>query len=494
VFGARILSIFTGMIFLVMITGWLNPARFGFWEVLVSFVTFASYPAGWLTFWATREVARGGFVARTALALNLLLSVVGVLLYFAFALLTSSAGGVGTGPLVLAALLVPLSYWNQAAIAVAAGARPSAIGYSTLISEIGKLAVAYPALFVFKLEINGVILAVIASYFAQALTTTALVRRSASARVSLELGRRWFADSWIPATYTLAGTIAAADTVIAWLASGSFLITGYFQAAYQVGILVSYASFLSFALYPILLRGGSADAANSTLDFILMFGAPMAAGVIALSPHLLTVLSPAYVAAGRDVSLALAILAVGSLGLAVSGFFDSTLIGRERADIDIRRSLRTYLKSDFAFVSLVNIAYSLTYSGSVFLSVTIGLASGAGISTIVAAWAAAQVALVTVLILVKFRRAGRTAKISLPRSLPKYLLVSFVMALALYAMAGPFLVSNPDRLVYGLRTMALVVVGAVVYFGLLIAVDGRIRGLAVAFLRSVGSPEPALAS
>ena len=45
VFAFRIVSIFTGLIFLLMMTRTLSTSQFGLWEVGVDLVTFASYPA-----------------------------------------------------------------------------------------------------------------------------------------------------------------------------------------------------------------------------------------------------------------------------------------------------------------------------------------------------------------------------------------------------------------------------------------------------------------
>ena len=53
VFSFRIVSIFTGLAFLLMMTRTLSTAQFGLWEVVLDLVTFASYPAGLLVYWAT---------------------------------------------------------------------------------------------------------------------------------------------------------------------------------------------------------------------------------------------------------------------------------------------------------------------------------------------------------------------------------------------------------------------------------------------------------
>ena len=482
VFSARILSIFTGMLFLVMITGWLSPTKFGLWEVILSYVAFASYPSYWLGFWATREIARGRMIGRTVVLMNLVFSVGAACAFLAYSIMSYSRFQASFAPFLLAVMLIPLVYWNQAVNSVASGYKPEAVGYSILFSETAKLLVAYVALFIFKLGIDGAILGVVASYVGQGLVITALVGGAVSEPLSLEAGRRWISDSWVPAFYSLGTTISAADTVAASLVTGGTFLTGYYQAAFQIGLIVSYSMYLSSGLYPLLLRGGSDTAANVTLDLILMFGMPMAVGVIVLAPRLLALLSPAYVTAGNDVSLALCILAVYGLASAVSGFFDSTLMGKETADLVAGRDFRTYLGSAFSFVAAVNLGYAIAYIASVILTTGLGTALGLSISAIVAIWAACQVGLLVVVVLVKLRRLRKAIALRLPSSLPKYLLASLVMTFSLYLLSSLSFPGSAGRLVDGVRIFGIATAGAGVYFLLLILVDGKSRRLASEFL------------
>ena len=386
-------------------------------------------------------------------------------------------------PFLLAVLLVPLQYWNQASNSVASGYRPTALGYATLVSEVTKLLVAYPALFVFKLEIDGVILALMASYLVQAVVTTVLVRGAATDSLSLSVGKRWFSDFWVPAFYGLGSVITAADTVTAAVVTGGTLLTGYYQAAFQVGSLVFYAVYLSNALYPLLLRGASDETPNATLDLMLMFAIPMTVGAIVLAPNLLRILSPKYVTGGADVSVALGILAVVGLASAVSSFLDSTLIGRERADLNPERGFKVYVQSMFSFVATVNLTNAIAYIVSVALTTGLGMAAGLDISTIVAVWAGSQLLIITVALLVKLRRLRSVAVLRFPSSLPRYLLLSVVMAAFLYFLSAVCLQGSFNRLTYGTRLVEVALGGVVVYFGILLLTDRKSRQLAAGLLR-----------
>jgi O-antigen/teichoic acid export membrane protein len=190
VFTSRILSIFTGLGFLVMLTRSLGAAQFGLWEVITDVALFASYPAGIVVYWATREVARGKPVGKTTVTLNLILSTLGLALYVLFSVMTYPSIHSSLGPFLVGLVLIPAGYWNQAVNAIAVGHRPAVIGYSLLASEIFKLLAAFPLLFILGYGINGVILAVLVSYVSQASVSTYMLRDVMSGSVLLVEGRR----------------------------------------------------------------------------------------------------------------------------------------------------------------------------------------------------------------------------------------------------------------------------------------------------------------
>ena len=208
VFGARVVSIFTGMLFLIMITGWLNLAGFGLLEVILTLIAVSSYPAGLLGFWATRDIARGRLLGRTVIVFNLAISVLSVAGYLLFTNFAYSRFAPQNGPFLFAVLLIPLAYLNQAALSTANGYRPTAFGWSLLVSEPGKLVVGYLTLFVFRMGIYGVIAAVMVSYLLQAIVTTLMVAGAVIEKTDVATARSWMRYSWVPGIMTLAPVLA----------------------------------------------------------------------------------------------------------------------------------------------------------------------------------------------------------------------------------------------------------------------------------------------
>jgi len=440
VFAARMMSVFTGLLFLLLMTHNLSPEQFGLWEVILDIITFACYPAGLLVFWATREIARGRLLGRTAIWMNMAFSLFGLGLYILFALLSATRVQSSFETLLLAILLVPVGYWNQAANAVVNGHRPIAAGYAVIASEACKLIVAVPALALLHLGIGGVVASIMAANVAQAATSTYMTRDADTLPFDATAMKGWVRLSWLPSLTALPYVLGVADTYIASLVAGGTLLVGYYQAAFAVATIAGYSFYLAAALYPLLLRGGSDELTAATLDLTLLFGVPMAVGAAALARPILYSFRPAYVGG----STALAILAIAALVSSLSLIMDQNLMGRERVDLDEKATFRGYVGSAIFFVSVVDLATAVAYLSSVFLVVSVGLAEHWSDPSILDAWAVAQLCIFAFFMLVKFNRARRSFRLAVTRSVTNYVIGS--------ALMGAFLVVLAHFANYGMPT------------------------------------------
>jgi O-antigen/teichoic acid export membrane protein len=456
----------------------LDLSGFGTWEVIVTLVTFSSYPVGMVAYWATRDVARGRLVGRTALVASAILSALGLVIYLGFALATYSRLAASVTPFLLGALLVPLSYLNAAASAVVTGYRPSVYGTSLIVSELAKLGVAYEGLYVFHIGIDGVILALLTAYLVQSVTSTYMVRNAMTEKFDPLEVKRWAKLWWLPALSYLAADLAVADTYIVALIHGTTVV-GAYQAAFIVASIVTYASGLVFSMYPLLLKGGDIRLPSISLDFSLLFAIPMAAGCIVLAGPILFVFKPEYTIGATG----LGILAVMFVFNNISLLLDQTLMGTEKVDAGATPSFRKLAGSNLLFVPTVNIAYGVAYLITLFLAVSYAAGAGFSDSMDVSTWASVQLAATFVFMLVKVRRARGVAKLLPSRSVVTYILAAAVMAGVVYFVSPMVAVQTLGTLSYGIRLIALVLLGAAVYFGLVYALDSKFRGMARSALR-----------
>ena len=66
-FSAGIASVFTGLIFTLMITRSLSPTEFGTWGLITSVIAYLLISESLISYWNVRQIARGDPVGRTSL-------------------------------------------------------------------------------------------------------------------------------------------------------------------------------------------------------------------------------------------------------------------------------------------------------------------------------------------------------------------------------------------------------------------------------------------
>ena len=469
----------TGIIFLFMLATRLGTSGYGTVEVIVTILTFASFPVGTVAYWVTRDVARGKMVGRTAMITSVLLSGLGIFIYFAFTVFTYSTIAASLVPFLLGVLLVPLSYWGGATSAIVTGYRPSAYGYSIVVSELAKLGVAYEALYVYRLGINGAILALLTSYLVQSTAGSYLVRVTTENRFDPAEVRRWTRLSWLPALSYLPSSLAVADTLMVALIVRGTAVVGTYQVAFTVAAVVTYATSLIFAMYPLLLRGGDRRLPAVSLEYSMLFALPMAAGCIALAGPILFQFGPNALLG----SFGFAILAFMFLFNNISLLLDQTLMGTEEVDVGETPSLWRLVRSNLLFVPIVNIAYGISYLAALFVAVSYSSYAGFGVSAEVATWATVQLVATFVFVLVKARRARRVAYLIPSISFVYYLASACIMAVAVYEAAPYFAMETLRTATNVGHLVVLVALGAGLYFGLVYALDSKFRGMARSVLR-----------
>ena len=480
VFAGNIVSVFTGIAFLVMVTRSVSPSAFGLWEFIYDLVLFTSYPATVIAFWVLRKVARGQAMARTGLLVSAVSSSGGAAVYVVSSLVLHGIVGSAFSHFLLGVIMVPLFYWYTVANAIAYAHRPTITTYSLLLSEGLKLLAGYSLLFVHPLGVNGVIIALEVAYFVHAGLSTFQFRGILRGKIDLREGKEWFLASWGPHVYALASLVMIADTFVAPLVFSGTNATGYYQAAFTIASVIRNASFLSIALYPILLGGRTKGVPRAALDFHLLFSIPMVAGTIVLSRPLLYLLKPTYIA----VQLSLPIMALTAFFLSVSTLLDNTLFGVESADADEGGSPNQYSGTAITFVPKVNLLYAASYILLVYAAFK--LTEGLPVTQIVMAWAAVQLGTTVVLVAVKLNKAVQKRALSLPKSAAKYVVGSVVMAAVAEVLSVTLLKEGPGFTVFGTKLVAVVVISAMVYFGTVYAIDTSFRRLVDRFFTVVG--------
>jgi O-antigen/teichoic acid export membrane protein len=470
VFSARIISIFTGLLFITMTTHALTTSQFGLLEVVADLIAFSAYPLTVVNFWSARDMARGEPVGRTAFLSALILLVLGSAIFVLFAILRQSPITMSLALFLISLSLVPASFFYQESNSLLSVYNPQATGYVLLFGELSKLAIAFPLLVVFRVGISGALTALAGSNVVLGASGMYFVRDTLSGSISVGRLKSWLRDAWLPALNQAPNLIGIADTFVAFLISGPILV-GYYQAAFSVALIVGYSGSLSYALYPLLLKGAGDKTIGVLFDFMMLFGIPMAIGAAVLSPQLLFLLSKRYV----SMAIPLAILAFSALAGAVGTLVDRSLMGKESSDLAVEDRFKKLLKSNIFFDAVANLGYSTLYVASVALIVALGAGASMSVQVLSEYWALSQLILTFVFLLVKVRRLGFGVFRGTLTPLGLYVACALVMGAVVYILAPLLLSTSLPTVYYGLRLASVVGFGAVVYFAVLTAVDVRSR-------------------
>ena len=80
-FGINLISVVTGLVFTLIVTRTLSIEEFGTWGLINGVIIYAMVISPIVTYWVSREVARGERTAKTAIISNGMLSIAGVGIY-----------------------------------------------------------------------------------------------------------------------------------------------------------------------------------------------------------------------------------------------------------------------------------------------------------------------------------------------------------------------------------------------------------------------------
>jgi hypothetical protein len=471
VFAAKMLSVATGMVFTLLITRNIAPenakALTGIWANVFDVTAYFMLLASALPFWSMRFAARGKEGAlKTGVVANSLVALISLGIYIPLVPVITLALNV-PGQYVALYLISAVQIVELHLISALEGGlraeKPQTIGYALLIEELCKIILAYILIVGFHEPLLGAIISLVTALFVQIAYYLKLSSSEFDQKIEWKYVREWLKGSLVN-IYYLVGNQTAATILILLFVFGSSTARGEYWAAATIANIISYSIYLSFALYPKLLAENTLEHVPTSLKMVLMFAIPMTAGAMAIPDSLLTILQQAY----RDVSPLLSVLAIDGLIATISSFYIWLVFGVEKLDYEAKIPLKQLLKSNIFKIytlSYVHAAISLPIAYFALANLA------ANQSPLVAAIYVAIISMATrfAMLLVLCTIVYKAARTRIPwKSISKYLFASVTMAIVL------FMIPHQDRISLTLGVTAL---GAIIYFGLLMAIDRETREL-----------------
>ena len=465
-FGAKMLSVATSMIFALLIIRNTTEEQYGIWSNVFDLAAYFMLLATALPFWSGRFVARGKEGAlKTGFVANLIVALISVGIFIPLVPAITFALNVSEAYLAIyfiASVQIIELYLINALEAGLRAEKPQAIGYGLLIAEVCKLVLAYVLIIKFQEPLLGAIIGLVTAVFIQILYYMKVLSDDFDQKIQWRYVREWLKGSIINIYYLIGAQIAAILFILLFVFGGA-ASRGEYSAATTIASIISYSIFLSFALYPKLLAENSLEHVPTSLKMVLMFAIPMTAGVLAIPDSFLIILQQKY----KEAAPLLSVLAVDSFIATISQFFIWVVFGVEKLDEEAKIRVKQLMKSNiFKVYTLSYIHAAITLPIAYFVLTNFALNQSMAAAMYVAIInMSTRFAMFLVLCVIVYK----TVRISIPwKSIAKYVFASAIMAIVL------FLIPHQERLSL---TLGITAFGLILYFGLLMAIDKETRKL-----------------
>ena len=137
--ASNLVSVITGLIFVIIVTRSLTPEEFGVWGLISGLLAYAVIISPIVCYWSTRETARGEESGKTAVSTNSMLSLLGVTIYLIISYFVARQSNFDESVILLAVILIPVIFLNDILIAIIRGWKTHILNYGLLSFEISKI-------------------------------------------------------------------------------------------------------------------------------------------------------------------------------------------------------------------------------------------------------------------------------------------------------------------------------------------------------------------
>lgn len=351
-------SVITGVIFTLIVTRRLTPEEFGTWSLIGSFILYVLIAEPIISYWTTRQVARGIESGRTAIVSSGMFSLIGSIVYVLIVLIVNEQTNTNKDILLFSVILIPLMFINRTLIAVNLGWRPQVTSYGILAFEISKIPAALALVYFLDMGIHGAILATVFGYTISSVILALYAKEKLRGTFKIKILKRWVKLSWLPMYPGIGIFIFSLDVLIFSILTKSVIGVAYFAAALAIASLVGHSGMISQSLYAKFLEGGKRDHLKENLLRFFYFGIPLVAVSIVFAEPALFALNPVYVIAVPVV----VILSIRAFIYQISGIFDQSLQGIENVDIGENATFKEFLKSKLFFLPTLRVVRFVSYT------------------------------------------------------------------------------------------------------------------------------------
>ena len=245
-----VISIFTGIIFTLIITRSVTPEEYGTWGLILGLVTYVMLIGPIVSYWSTRDTVRNIQSGKTAIWSSMLLSIGAISVYIPISYLMSNYTNVENNVLLFAAILIPTMFINGILVAINLGWKPHAISYGTLAYGISSIPLALFLIYYLNFGVTGIIISVFLANIVSIIILFYYAKEKIRDQFNKTIFKKWLKFSWIPLYPGIAILVAGLDISIFTIITGSVIGLAFWTAAMILPSIISHTALISRAVYP----------------------------------------------------------------------------------------------------------------------------------------------------------------------------------------------------------------------------------------------------
>jgi len=471
-FIVSIASVVTGLIFTVIVTRQLSIEEFGTWGVINGVIIYAMIINPIVSYWATREIARGLNTAKTAFVTSGLLSTGGIVIFVTVAFVVGIQSNADLDVMLFAAILIPLAFLDTTFTAINLGHRPQAVGIGNFSFELTKISGAVFFIHFLNYGVEGAILAVAVSHFVKILVQVYFAKEKLKEKFEMKYIIKWTKFFWLPVYRNLPGLIAFSDIVIFSIITGSVTGVAYYTSAKTVGMLVNHVRTFSTGLYPKLLQSEKEEYLEENFIKLIYFAFPLTALSIVFASPGLFILNPIYQVATPFVIF----ISLRMFLKSINQVFFQALQGIENIDKNEKSSFRDYFKSKLVWIPTFDLIRHGIYIGILAILLIILVDGENSELDLVYYWAMIGLLIEIPLSVYIFKLTKKSFKLKIDlKSAFKYFIVTIIIFTSTFILMEENLIYRENIFEFIPSVLPFFIFSIIGYVGLTYLIDNRTK-------------------
>lgn len=486
-FIGGLISVTLGFIFTLTVTRTLTPEDYGVWGLLFSIVSYLLISEVIISYWTTRQIARGENIGKSSILSSLFLSISIIPVFIIYIFFISQNGVEHFETLLLGILLIPVIFLSQTLSSINLGHKPHIVSFSQIIFQLIKIPLALLTLTVFDLGVLGIVIAIFFAFVGKIFVSLYYSKDWLKNKFSLNQLRNWIKFSWVPMFAHIPNFLITVDVALYSLVTGSVIGIAYFQASYAIAAIVQNSGTISQALYPKLLSNKKFDGIKTNFNYILYFSILLVGISIIFSKPALFAFNPLY----QNIWPIVIIISLRIFLQSLRTIPFHIINGTEQIDTEKNPTFSRLIKSNlFKMPKIISIFYSLYV-----ISLVIILAISKNLSyselDLVIFWALIGLFIEIPISIYLWTYSRQYFKISFPvKNFLKYVIGISSMAIFFFMTSEIVLNYEPSIYVFLPSLLIELIMCVLIFIGITYFIDNQTRNLFKLIFHEIASFSP----